>query len=478
MRTLTLAAVAFACILLTTAKVDAQHSNSAVWVPSSANSIAIVNSREILESELGKAKKWKTERSNAFRSGAAFFPPNTERMLLASQMDFQFMEPIWNVGVFEINKGSIDIVEVSKRIKGSLDSIGGMDALVLPSDAILVKVNDKTIVSHAPGNRQMTSRWIKSKSGGTANLSEYLSEAVQFADANADMIVAFDLDGVVGKDEIEKRLSAMTIIDQSKLAQYSKSIASLKGITLGVSIGEKISGSIKLDFNADPLGMLTAGKPILIEVLKKNGLMIDDIRKWRVTSNNSKNQIIISGELSEYGFRQIGTLIRQPILADFSSESDSSQVDVATRSKQYFGDIQHVFEELRRKEIKQLSTYAKWFDRYAREIDSLPVRGVDDSLLDYGQYTADSFRDIAVGLRSNNLERAKNTTSQKDDYYAYDRSGRYGSYTTNYSRRNRTIASNMGRMAGENQAKEIFGEVEAATAKIRRDLSKKYNLDF
>ncbi len=488
MKTLTLAFVALACIMFTTVNSNAQKTDSAAWVPESANSIVIVNAKQILDSELGKEKKWKTERSSAFRSGAAFFPPNTERILLATQMDFQVMEPIWSVGVFEIKKGKMDIVDVSKRTNGNLDSIAGMESLVLPTDAILVQVDDKTIVSMAPANRQMTSRWINSKKGGITKISPYLTEAVKFSDDNADMIVAFDLGGVLGEDEIKERLKGNSDIDQSKLDQYAKTLASIEGITLGVTVRKKITGSIKIDFKSNPMGMSDVGKQILISALKKNGVMIDDFNSWDVRMD--MNQLLLSGPLSESGFRQIGSLVRQPIHNDFASDEDSSSsVDEATRSKQYFGDVDHILTELRGRTTKKLSSYAKWFDRYAREIDGLSVLGVDESLLEYGQYTSNSFRDIAIGLRGNDMSREKNranATKNSDPRYGggYGRYGRYGGYggygygNGMYMSRDRNVASNLGQMAGENQAKELFAEVEAATAKIRRELSKKYNLDF
>ena len=323
----------------------------------------------------------------------------------------------------------------------------------------------------------MTARWLRSKSSGGMRVSPYLTRAVEFADGNADVIVAFDFDNVMGTDEISRRLKEVKGVDKDNLQLFANELSNLDGITLGVTVREKISGSIKIDFKQSPIGMRSAGKQVLIHALKKNGLMIDDIENWSVTFRG--NQVTISGELSESGFRQLGMLIRQPILEDFVyAGGEGPDVSTATKSKQYFNDIEHVFEELRRKELGQLSSYAKWFDRYAREIDGLSIRGVDEVLVEHGRYVADSFRDIAAGLRGNDLSRAGNVASQGDNFYAVDRHGRYGSYSTNYNRRNRRVASSLGTMSGANQAKEIFGEVDSATAKIRGEMSKKYDIDF
>ena len=60
--------------------------------------------------------------------------------MIAAQMDYEYMEPIWQVTVFEKSGEAIDIVKVSEEIKGNLEDIDGMKAVVLPNDAYLVQV--------------------------------------------------------------------------------------------------------------------------------------------------------------------------------------------------------------------------------------------------------------------------------------------------------------------------------------------------
>ena len=210
--------------LLVASKAQAQFDDSAKWVPQSANSIVMIRAKKILESPLGVEQKWKTERSRAFRAGAAFFPSTTRRLLFASQIDFQFMEPMWNVSVFESATNDVDILDVSKKVNGNLETIGDFKAVVLPSDAYLVQVDNSTLVSMSPANRQMTSRWIRSSMDATANLSPYLTSAVKFADDNADVIVAFDFEGVLNAKEVTERLKVVAEIDQSKLEIYANTL--------------------------------------------------------------------------------------------------------------------------------------------------------------------------------------------------------------------------------------------------------------
>ncbi len=220
--------------------------------------------------------------------------------------------------------------------------------------------------------------------------------------------------------------------------------------------------------------------------------MIDDFEDWTLAANGK--QLLLSGGLSAQGLHRIGMLIEQPIHDDFvgtdSSESSGAappEVNMATRSQQYFGDIQHLSESLRKKDLNNLATYAKWFDRYAREIDQLSVLGVDPALLQYGAFMGNSFRDIANSLRGSDLTRTKSVAEQNNmgfstysdgNYTNYERYGRYGAYSRSAYQRNKIIASNLGTQAGENEAKAIVSQVESETAKVRQAMSQKYNVNF
>ena len=473
--------------LASVSNVHAQFEKSAKWVPEAANVLVMIQAEKILDSAIGKREKWKGDRSKAFRSGAAFFPPTTRRILMASQIDFEFMESVFHVGVFEKKGSDIDILEVSKRIKGNIETIDGQQALVLPNNSYLVQIAADTLLSMTPANRQLVTRLLRKKMAGAMSISPYLTQAVKYADQNAQVIVAFDLGGVLTEAEIAKRLTENNTIGAALIDQAAKTLNSIQGVTLGVNVRDKISGAINVDFSQDPTNLTPSAKKILIAALKKNGLMIDDIESWNTTIKD--NQIRIAGDLSTEGLRQIGSLIHQPLIDDLSGASDSAsigagepQVDTLTRTKQYFGDVQHVFEMLRRKDVEQLDTYMKWFNRYSRDIDGISVIGVDPAMVAYGTYVADSFRDISGILSGANLEKNRGVAAQgfsgpgsRTWNYGYG----YGTISSRqYTRNSRRTASALGTEKGKDAAMVVVREVESETAKIRKAMSDKYQTDF
>lgn len=474
----------FCVSLLSGQAAQAQFDQDAKWVPDSANCIVMVQARKILDSQIGQEEKWRSNRSKAFRSGAAFIPTSVDRFLIASQIDYEFLESVYHVGVF-VNKGpSINMVNVSKRIQGNLETIAGKESLVLPNNTYLVKTDDSTLVSMTPSNRQMTTRLLQKKMSGSMNVSPYLTQAVKFADSNADVIVAFDLNGVLNPEEIAKRLEASGAVDASVAEVHAKTLSTIQGLTLGVTVRDKISGSIKVDFSDSPADLASVGAKILVTALQKNGLMIDDFASWNMSING--NQVRFSGPLSSEGLRQIGTLIHQPLNSDFVSDSSSSagtpEVNMATKTMQYFGDVQHVVEMIRRKDLEQLDSYSKWFSRYAREIDGISVLGVDPAMVAYGTYVSDSFRDISGGLDASNLAKDKSVAAQgfsgpgnNTFNYGYG----YGTiYGRNYTRNARRNAGSLKTEEGANKAKDVMREIDSETATIKRAMSEKYQMEF
>jgi hypothetical protein len=457
------------------------------WVPSSANCLVMVNSEDVFASAIAKAQNWGKDRSAAFRSGASFFPPTTQRILMASQIDFQYMDSSWLAGVFRKKGDAINIVEVSKRIKGNIETIANKQALLLPNHSYLVQIDDQTLVTMTPADRQRTTRWINDKLMGELDVSPYLEQAVKFADQNAQVIVAFDLQGVIGDKDLLKRLRDSKAVNEASVEMHAKTLSMIRGLTLGVTVNDKITGSVKIDFKESPGSLLPVAKDILIAALKKNGMMIDDIESWMVSAG--PKEIRLSGSLSPEGLSQIGSLIHQPLIDDFTGAGDEgslgavdTKANTATKSLQYFGDIQHVLTMIRRKDLGQLNTYSKWFSRYSRQLDAIPILGVDPVMVDYGTYVANSFRDVSGGLNADDLSRSKSVASQgfsgpgsRSFNYGYG----YGTVSSRqYTRNSRRSAGAISTQSGANNAKNIMRELEAETAKVSRAMTEKYQIQF
>ena len=125
----------------------AQFENDAKWVPNNANSLVLVNSAKIFNSELATQNNWKAKGEAAFESGSSIVPTNVNRLLIASQIDFQFMHTLWDVCVFSKDQQSISLDKIAKKLGTQIEQVANRNALVLPNDAYLVQIDDTTVAT-------------------------------------------------------------------------------------------------------------------------------------------------------------------------------------------------------------------------------------------------------------------------------------------------------------------------------------------
>lgn len=472
--------VALLGLALLVTPAQAQFDQAARWVPAGANVIALVRGEDILESEYAVANKLRAERTRAFKSGAAFLPPSTERLLLAAQMDFEFQEPAWQVTVFENSKPTIDIIELSKRVNGSIENISGNDAVVLPGDVYAVKIDDKTLVSMYPANRQVTSRWIRENKRSGSKLSPYLAEAIRYADNNAQVMIAFDLQDVVSHEAIKERLKNTALFPGQAVDDACGVLCSIRGLQFGITINDRVNGAIKIDFDENLTPIADQAKDLLILALERNGLMIEDFRDWTATVN--AKQITLAGQLSETGLRQVASFIEQPLVMDYASDYENEGPDMKTRTLQYMSAVTGIVDSMQNKDEKGLQTHSKWLEKYAQQIDKLPIANVDPAALEYGQFVSTSFRDISADLMGVQLETMQNRASVPDNYSEtyYGWGGRYANYyyMNDYKTRNQARATSQGQLKGQSLAQQQMAQVAKATVDVRRDLSLKYEIEF
>lgn len=479
--------IAFA--LTSTRNVNAQFQEAARWVPESANTLVMVRAEKILNSQIAQAQNWKTQRSKAFQSGAAFLPPSTKRLLIAAEMDFEYWDPAWQVAIFEKSGPAISITNVANYVGGNIETLGDKQAIILPNDSYLVKIDDSTLGSMTPANRQATARWLKTRQFAVMNLSPYLTDAVNFADNNADIIIAFDAADAISAGLIKKRLEESGMFKPEELGPISEALASMKGMTLGVTINDKVTAAVKFDFKGDPAALTGSIKNMLIYALKKHGMMIDDVENWSVKAG--PDNLIIGGALNDTGLRRLMTLIEHPLADNFAGQAayGDSKPDMKTCTLQYFNDIGVLIKDIRKQDFQAMRTYSKYFDKYARQIDNLPVLNVDPVVLSYGSYVADTFRSISGGLDTQNLQRVQDRqqyTPGSSDYHGRGQYTNYNGYTSRFgwgggwatNQRNRQITGAEANLQGANEAKDTMRQVDEATSKVRADMSKKYQIEF
>ena len=506
-------------LLFTVAPVDgATFKNLSERLPADANTIIMVDVEKIMASPIAKKEKWNEDYHRHQEAGLTIVPPGCDRFLMGSNVDLEFFQPMWETAIAEVHYEP-SVPQIAVRHGGSVDKIEGRDAAILPHDTYILKFGPKLVGAMSPANRQSVSRWLRRVySQGDKSQSDYLTEAVGFADqVGTPVIMAIDFANAISPSLVRERLESFKAMsgDDSDLDKLSEILASMRGVTLGITIKERAYGKLKVDFAKDvPLKPETA-KKLLLEVLAYRGAMIDEFQDWTPKVNGKV--FSIEGPFLASGLRRVFSVLETPAaLQEAVAKTKEQGADataeqlVVVSSQQYFKSTQQLLDDLKEKKpnggFKTSGQIGVWYDKYAKKIDRLPMSNVDPDLLDYGGWVSSSLRQAhgsmtSIGANKRVRQSEANVAApigQVTNVWSgggsrWGRWGGYGGsgYGTGFSgymysqseqrqvqQRERTAIATEERVRGFSEAGSIMTDVANATSDIRRRMTEKYNVDF
>ncbi|MFM9117185.1 MAG: hypothetical protein ACKOU6_13605 [Planctomycetota bacterium] len=497
--------------LASLASVQAQFEEMINRVPRDANAMVLVNGDKVFASPVAKRENWQANRQKMFEAGLAFLPPNAESGILASHLDFEFMLPTWELALFHSHQ-NVTAEMIQKKIGGKVEKILNQPAVDAPGDAYIVVLGPQLVSLFTPQNRQVTTRWLRDYLGAkTASVSPYLQEAYGFAQEHGTpVILAIDLEGTVSVETAQKAIARSKTVADDKSADIeamANVIGGLRGVMLGITFNERAYGKIRVDFADSAAPLAKYGKAFLLHALGNHGAAIDDFQNWEAKIDGK--MLTLEGPLSPSGIMRLSTLFQQPMaIARGKADGDTPPMpqdkESLTReaSLTYYKGVNKLIRDLDAdaRDLKTMGQYALWMDRYATRIDNLPVVNVDEDLVKFGSYAANTLRNASGTVRnglaqgdiaSANTPTVYNNFSYGETYgYGY-RAGLlgggyvpYGYYnsvdvidqraTMAAQSRNRSLAENQ----GTRDARKILQDLNASMGQIRQQMSQKYGVEF
>jgi hypothetical protein len=467
-------------------------------IPRSANAVVILNLEKAKQSPMGQREGWAAKVEKAFEAGVARVPPQATRYVLASQIDFEFMQPIWEAILFDVDD-DISMAQIAGNRKGIRDTIEKLPAIRLPNDTYAVQLGPKTLGVMGPANRQLVTRWIRDvRSPSSPPLSPYLQKAAVYSDkAGTDVIMALDLEGVLSPEGIAKYLKAnQPLMNELKADTYKlkQLFSGVQGIRVGVKIGEKPSARIAVDLSADASSISPLVKPLLVQILADKGVAFEDLQSW--TGKAEGKEMWIGGDLTASGLRRLLSVVDAPTADDLGKKSaDASPGNVAEAKRKaslaHYRAVTGMFNDLKSDmyNAKSVSAGSYYYDKYARKIEKLPILNVDEELLNYSAFVSRSLRQASSAVRTmgirGGVRQAQVTSSGGDyDYGGGYRYGAYGTYGNGAMAEMKGVESDRRVIRAEEKGEmaanvnDIRDAVIAATTDIRRKMTQKYQVEF
>ena len=349
---------ATACFALmaswTAVALDADFGPLMARIPGGTNTLVILNVDRIIGSPLAKKDKWQERRDNAFAAGLSILPPDAERFVMAANMDFDFMQPTWTVTLVKIPKKRA-LSEIAARWGGEMDRISSRDAVKLPDDSYLIPFGENMLGAYHPGNRQRVASWLRQTDRSGDRLSPYIEKAVGFAEKNGTpIIMAMDFDNVISLNEVQKRLETFEALKDKDidLTRLATSLSKMKGITLGVTVKDRVHGALVIDFDDDISFIGELAKPMVLEALAKNSAMIHEFEDWKCQVEGKR--IRLSGYFGRSGLKRVLSILdAPPVLQEHLHDSPGAEPDEESlkrlASQQYFNSVTGDVDDLTKK---------------------------------------------------------------------------------------------------------------------------------
>ena len=479
--------ITFLAIVVSTSAVYADVSQLVTRVPQRSNAVVVIDVQTVLASPMARQENWGESRRHAQTSGMIGVPSELNWFLMAAEIDFEFMQPIWEIALAQMPKRPT-MKEVAEYSGGRLDRLAGTEAVERPNDSYVVAYGPKIVGAMSPANRQQVIRWVRqSQAKKSPDLSPYLADAVDFVQRKqAHMVLGFDLAGLLAADEISKELPNSEVVEDSSLepSALAETLASIQGVRMEIVFKDSPQATLRVTFENDATALEPIAGTLLAEILAKHGARMQDIPKWKVQA--VRNELLFSGTLSESGLRRVISVLSGPVgpwtkPAGYTS-AETAKSAMGETSQRYFQSVTGYLDDLFVDNVTQpqsLYQVEVWMERYARQIENLDTSGVDPDVVTFAD-------DVVIRLREigNSLQRAQQRSDLRESTmwnYGRSRYGRYGAYgffEKGYVTRDRHLIQADEGLRGLSEGNVIVNEMRALSAETRRTMTERYGIQF
>jgi len=464
-------------------------------VPAGANTLVLIDVENTLASPIAQKEGWGKQLELNYVERPIYLPPEAKKLVMAAALrsgdDFA---RLWELAAMELSE-PMSMRSIARSEGGYVDQINGVVAAWTPSDAYFVSLGDRELGVMFPAERQFVSRWVEFIKTNRDNvLSDYLSKAAQSTNEKVQILLAIDLKDVVTPHELNNRLQDSAVIKKANLSveDVTQVLASIQGAVLRVAVGKEVQGQLRIDFSEEVALIKPIAKEMVLQALDNLGAHVADLESWKVTLTD--RAILMRGPLSKDGQRRVFSVVEIPS-TKFSTlkEAGKSESETPSESKireaslTYYNATEVLIKDLRRS-LRGNKASSAIMERYARKIDRMPILRVDEELLNYGSQLADTLRTMALSKRQGGIQSGVATAGMRGSgggsYSNYNNyNAGYGVrgdslYAAKNSAADRSARKASAMASSSNMRVEGFKLIDQHSAAIRRQMTKKYDVEF
>ncbi len=185
-------------------------------LPIGTNVVMAIDVDRVHASPMAVKNNWSSRTDDGNRP--VYLPQEADKVLVAAQVDpVRGFVRAWEAAFIGL-KESMPMRLVAKAEGGYTDTIHGMSAAWVPSDAYFFEIDPQTMGLMYPANRQAVSRWAdRQKKIATSGISDYLLGAVSVVKGGPQMVLAMDTQDVVQPHRLHQSLMESEVIQKMKM---------------------------------------------------------------------------------------------------------------------------------------------------------------------------------------------------------------------------------------------------------------------
>ena len=296
---------------------------------------------------------------------------------------------------------------------------------------------------------------------------------------------------------VEPWLNAIDVIKKTKTdaSLLAPRLASVKSAFLVVKVDQGIEGNLRIDFGRDVDYTAQVARQLILDILEDYGADLPEMKTWTLIFDK-KTAVEMRGRLSEESVRKVLSMAHVPRLSPdhpslsrttASVEANSepktatgpatsgsrSQPDPVGASQGYFRSVASLIEGLKGTDRPTYRSMKLWYDRYAKQIEELPILGVDKELLDWGSMVARTLREMSSGINYSAKNQTYAVASSSNGSY-----GGYGGYYANSRAYDQSVIKKQSDAMLSVDLDKRWQALETSVSDMRRKMVEKYKVEF
>jgi hypothetical protein len=269
----------------------------------------------LMQTPLAKQEDWISRWSSMYEAGPLLVPPGTQRVLSGSRLLKDLERAKWRMAIMELSQ-QIPMQDIARNEGGTTEKMWNKPAVVTPTGAFFVAVQTDVLASIVGTDRQFVMSWLRDEHPAGPS-SPFIKQAIGTLGADTPIVLGLDIQDQYSAEEIQRAIEAdpfkATGSEKVNAEVLAQMLASIQNLFVKVQVGESAKVQLDMQFGMDVKVMEFYAKPLMMEVLNRNGFAMPEINDWTVKVNGK--QVVMEGELGRNSLRNVLGFVTGPMPA-------------------------------------------------------------------------------------------------------------------------------------------------------------------